>query len=107
LFALLAYFFWLCLRAVHRNSGNRRVSFLQTLFLAQVSLCVWGGADSMLESPYLASLFWVGMGIGLRIVQKLDYGRSLQIVSSFPRRNDEIFQSAHPVGAASDAELPL
>jgi len=68
---------------------------------------VWGGADSMLESPYLASLFWVGMGIGLRIVQKLDYGRSLQIVSSFPRRNDEIFQSAHPVGAASDAELPL
>jgi len=107
LLALLAYFFWLCLRAVHRNSGNRRVSFLQTLFLVQVSLCVWGGADSMLESPYLASLFWVGMGIGLRIVQKLDYGRSLQIVSSFPRRNDEIFQSAHPVGAASDAELPL
>jgi O-antigen ligase len=107
LFALLAYFFWLCLRAVHRNSANPRVSFLQTLFLAQVSLCVWGGADSMLESPYLASLFWVGMGIGLRIVQKLDYERSLQIVSYFPRRNEEVFQSAHPLGAASDAKLPL
>jgi hypothetical protein len=47
------------------------------------------------------------MGIGLRIVQKLDYERSSQIVSYFPRRNDEIFQSAQAVGAASDAELPL
>ncbi|HTF24326.1 MAG TPA: O-antigen ligase family protein [Candidatus Limnocylindria bacterium] len=107
LFALLAYFFWFCLRAVHRNSANGRISFLQMLILAQVSFCVWGGADSMLESPYLASLFWVGMGIGLHIAQKLDYERSLQIVSYFPRRNDEIFQSAHRKGAASDAVLPL
>jgi O-antigen ligase len=106
LFALLAYFFWLCLRAIHRNSWNRRVSFLQALLLAQVSICVWGGADSMLESPYLASLFWVGMGIALRIIQKLEIERSLQLVSYSPPRNDEIFQSAYPVGAVSDAELP-
>jgi O-antigen ligase len=106
LFALLAYFFWLCLGAIHRNSGNRRVSFLQALFLAQVSLCVWGGADSMLESPYLASLFWVGMGIAVRIIQKLEFERSLQLGSYSPSRNDEIFQSAHPVGAVTDAELP-
>jgi hypothetical protein len=107
LLALLVYFFWLCLQAVHRNSENRCVSFLQTLILAQVSLCVWGGADSVLESPYLASLFWVGMGIGLQTVQKLNYERSLQIVSYFLRGNDEIFQSAHTEGAASHAELPL
>ena len=107
LFALLVYFFWLCLQAVHRNSENRCVCFLQTLILAQVSLCVWGGADSVLESPYLASLFWVGMGIGLQAVQKLNYERSLQIVSYFPRGKDEIFQSAHTEAAASHAELPL
>ena len=107
LFALLAYFFWLCLRAVHRNSENPRVPFLQALVLAQVSLCVWGGADAMLESPYLASLFWVGMGIGLRMVQKLNYERWLKTVSNFPGRNDEIFQSAHLVGAASDAKVAL
>ncbi|MCU1315570.1 MAG: hypothetical protein JWN63_892 [Candidatus Acidoferrum typicum] len=107
LFALLVYFFWLCLQAVHRNSENRCVSFLQTLILAQVALCVWGGADSVLESPYLASLFWVGMGIGLQAVQKLNYERSLQIVSHFPRANDEIFQSARTEGAASHTELPL
>jgi O-antigen ligase len=107
LLALLAYFFWLCVRAVHCNSENRRVSFLQTLILAQVSFCVWGGADSVLESPFLASLFWVGMGLGLSMIQKLNYERSLQELSYFPRANDEIFRSDRLVGIGSDAVLPL
>jgi hypothetical protein len=72
-----AYFFWLGLRAVHRNSKNRRVSFLQAAILAQVSFCVFGGANFVLESPYLASLFWAGMGIGLRMIEKLDSERSI------------------------------
>jgi O-antigen ligase len=91
LLALLVYFFWLCVRAVHRNSENRRVSFLQTLILAQVSFCVWGGADSVLESPYLASLFWVGMGLGLSMIQKLNYERSLQNLSYRIGVSNEIF----------------
>jgi hypothetical protein len=78
-------------RAVHRNSENRRVSFLQTLILAQVSFCVWGGADSVLESPYLASLFWVGMGLGLSMIQKLNYERSLQNLSYRIGVSNEIF----------------
>ncbi len=89
LLALLAYFFGLCVRAVHRNSENHRVSFLQALILAQVSFCVWGGADSVLESPYLASLFWVGMGLGLSMIQKLNFERSLQNLSYFPRANSD------------------
>jgi hypothetical protein len=107
LLALLVYFFWLCVRAVHCNSENRRVSFLQTLILAQVSFCVWGGADSVLESPFLASLFWVGMGLGLGMIQKLNFERSLLDLSYFPRANDEIFKSDQPVGIGSDAVLPL
>ena len=107
LLALLVYFFWLCVRAVHRNSENRRVSFLQTLILAQVSFCVWGGADSVLESPFLASLFWVGMGLGLGMIQKLNFERSLLDLSYFPRANDEIFKSDRPAGIGSDAVLPL
>jgi O-antigen ligase len=91
LLALLVYFFWLCVRAVHRNSENRRVSFLQTLILAQVSFCVWGGADSVLESPYLASLFWVGMGLGLSMIQKLNFERSLQNLSYRIGVSNEIF----------------
>jgi O-antigen ligase len=106
LIALLAYFFWFCLRAIRRNSGNRRLCFLQMLFLAQVSFCVWGGADSMLESPYLASLFWVGMGVALRIVHKLEYERSSRIASRFPRGNAELFKGTRPVGGLRNAELP-
>lgn len=80
LLVLLAYFFWLCLRAVRRNSARPNVPFLQSLALAQIALCVWGGADAMLESPYLASLFWVGMGIALRMIQRFDFERSIHSV---------------------------
>jgi O-antigen ligase len=77
LLAFLAYFFWRGLRAVHRNLANRRVAFLQIVILAQLSFCVYGGAFPVLESPYLASLFWVGMGIGLRMIMKFELERSL------------------------------
>lgn len=82
LLALLAYFFWLCLGAVRRNSAKANVPLLQTLALAQISLCVWGGADAMLESPYLAALFWIGMGIALRMIQRLDLERSIQSIAN-------------------------
>lgn len=72
LFAVLVCFFWLGLRALHRNSANHRAPFLQIVILAQVSFCVFGGANSVLESPFLASLFWAGMGLGLRMIYKLD-----------------------------------
>ncbi len=77
LLAFLAYFFWLGLRAIHRNSANRRVAFLEIVILAQLSFCVYGGAFPVLESPYSASLFWAGMGVGLRIIKKFDLERSL------------------------------
>jgi O-antigen ligase len=78
LLASLAYFFWLGLRAVYRNSANRRVAFLEIVILAQLSFCVYGGAFSVFESPYSASLFWAGMGIGLRIIKKFDLERPLR-----------------------------
>jgi O-antigen ligase len=79
LFALLACFSWFGLKAIHRNLPNRRVAFLQIVVLAQISFCVYGGASFLLESPYLASLFWAGMGIGLRMIEKYDFERSLWI----------------------------
>jgi O-antigen ligase len=75
LLAFLAYFFWLGLRTIHRNLANPRVAFLQIVILAQVSFCLHGAANLLLESPFLASLFWTGMGVGLRTIQKLDLER--------------------------------
>jgi len=78
LFGLLSYFFWRGLQCVHRNFENRRVAFLEIVILAQLALCMYGSANLLLESPYLASLFWAGMGTGLRMIKKLDLERSLQ-----------------------------
>ena len=36
----------------------------------------------MLESPYLASLFWIGMGIALRMIQRFDFERSMQSIAN-------------------------
>jgi hypothetical protein len=36
----------------------------------------------MLESPYLASLFWAGVGISLRLAQKLDFERSFEALQN-------------------------
>ena len=78
LLIFLFYFFWLGFHCLRRNQTNNHVVFLEIVILAQVCFCVWGGASLMLESPYLASLFWAGVGISLRLAQKLDFERSFR-----------------------------
>jgi len=77
LLPLLLYYFWITLRAVHCHSQNHRVAFLRIVILAQVALCIYGAANLLLESPFLASLFWVGIGVGLRMSWMLDMEHSL------------------------------
>ena len=78
LLIFLFYFFWLGFHCLRRNQTNNHVVFLEIVILAQVCFCVWGGASLMLESPYLASLCWAGVGISLRLAQKLDFERSFR-----------------------------
>lgn len=78
LLVFLTYFFCLGFHAIRRNRQDDHVVFLEIVILTQVCFCVWGGASLMLESPYLASLFWAGVGISLRLAQKLDLERSLR-----------------------------
>jgi O-antigen ligase len=92
-FFILASFFWLALRAVRRNSAKHGIHFLQIMILAQVSFCIWGEANFVLESPFLASLFWIGMGAGFRLIQKFNYEESLPSLASVLRSNGKILQS--------------
>jgi len=78
LLALLSFFFWVTSRAVHRNWRNQRVAFLQIVMFGQLAFCIYGTANLVLESPFLASLFWTLMGLGLRMVRMLDFDRSLR-----------------------------
>ncbi len=78
LLAFLCYFFWLASRAVYRNRKNHRTLFLLIAVMGQMAFCVYGMANFVLESPFLASLFWASMGVGLRMIRILDVEQSLR-----------------------------
>jgi len=77
LLALLVYFFWSTVGAAYRNVENSRVPWLWIVILAQVAFCFYGAANLLLESPFLASLFWVSIGLGLRMARMVDLERTL------------------------------
>jgi len=76
--ALLIYFQWKGLYSFRRHGDSRRIAFLQIALLTQVAFCIYGMANLLLESPFLASLFWAFMGLGLRIIRMLYLDRSLR-----------------------------
>jgi len=78
LLALLSYFLWSTIGAAPRNFEIRRVALLQIVVSAQLAFLLYGTANLMLESPFLAALFWATLGLGLRIVRMLNLGRLLQ-----------------------------
>jgi len=97
LFGLLGYFFWRGLQCMHGNSENRRVAFLQIAILAQLALCLFGSANLLLESPYLASLFWTVMGVDLGMIRRLDLERLLRNYAACSRTNRALAEN-EPVG---------
>ena len=76
LLAFLCYFFWLSSRAVYRNRKNHHTLFLLIAVMGQMAFCLYGMANFVLESPFLASLFWASMGVGLRMIRILDVEQS-------------------------------
>ena len=77
LLALIVYFSWRTVGAAYRNVENPRVAWLWIVVLAQVAFCFYGTANLLLESPFLASLFWVLMGLGLRTARMVDLERAV------------------------------
>lgn len=77
LLGLIAHFFWTTLRTIRRNLENRRAYWLWILVITQIAFCIYGAANLLLESPFLASIFWLFMGLGLRMIWMLDLDRAL------------------------------
>jgi O-antigen ligase len=73
LLALLTHFLWTVVRGLLRNSRNHGVAFAWIVVLAEIAFCFYGAANLLLESPFLASLFWAFMGLGLSITRLLDH----------------------------------
>ena len=74
LLALLCFFFLRAFKTLQRHRGNRHALFLQILVIGEVTFCLYGLANIVLESPFLASLFWGGMGVGLRAIDNFNTG---------------------------------
>lgn len=56
-----------------RSKGDPNWVFFQVLILTQFAICVYGGLNLVLESPFLSIAFWVNLGMiwrGLHLVEE-------------------------------------
>jgi O-antigen ligase len=68
---LLALFYRHGLRALWRWPDHPGASYLYALLLGHAGMCLFGGLNLLLESPFLASIYWVLLGVGLRLISLL------------------------------------
>jgi O-antigen ligase len=59
---------WSSLRSFRRKPGTL---FLYVLLLAQLAMTVFGCLNLLLESPFMGSIFWVILGVGMRVMSLL------------------------------------
>jgi O-antigen ligase len=69
---LLATFFFRAGRALFANRHKRHSVFLYILLLGVVAQCLNGVFNYMVESPFMASIFWLSLGTGFRMVLLLE-----------------------------------
>lgn len=65
---LLAFFYRNALRALRRRREHPGALFLYALLLGHAGMSMYAGLNLLLESPFLASLYWMSLGVGLRMI---------------------------------------
>lgn len=68
---LLWRFYWVGWRALRRSRNHSGAILLYVILLAHFGMCLYGGLNLLLESPFLAAIFWILMGLGIRSMQLL------------------------------------
>ncbi len=68
LLLLLAGFHWKGWKSLRRMPSPSQATAMYGLLLAQLLMCLFGVLNLLLESPFLASVFWLTIGIGLRMM---------------------------------------
>lgn len=93
LLLLLVYLFWRTVGAALRNLENPRVAWLWIAVLALVAFCFYGSANLLLESPFLASVFWMLVGLGFRMARMVDLERALLRPRRVKANSDKAFST--------------
>lgn len=68
---VLLYFFTSGWRTLRRLKDHERSTWLYVALIAQFAMVLYGGFNLFLETPFSASIFWLGLGIGWRILHLL------------------------------------
>jgi hypothetical protein len=70
---------WKSLRMFHQRPGT---AFLYAVLLGQLVVYLYGSLNLLLESPFLASIFWLSVGVEMSLISLLR--TSSQIVATEP-----------------------
>ncbi len=60
--------------AIRRYSEHPDVNLLRGLLVCQVFLFCWGALNPLIETPFLASIFWLNLGLLLRMARRMESG---------------------------------
>lgn len=78
LIILLARFYYRGLHTLRRWRHHSEALYLYALLLGHAAMSIFGLLNLLLESPHLASLYWLLIGVGLRMFLLLDSHRPRQ-----------------------------
>jgi O-antigen ligase len=79
---LLATFFFRGWRTVLANRNRQETVWLYVLLVGLVAQCLNGLFNYVVESPYMASMFWISIGMGFRMVLMLQSSAGLAVRST-------------------------
>jgi O-antigen ligase len=68
LLCLLVQFFRSGWKTLRRSKRDASSIWLYLALMAQLVMCFYGAFNLFLETPFLASIFWLGIGIGWRVL---------------------------------------
>jgi len=61
-------------RAIRKHADRPGAYVLRGLFVCQVFLFCWGALNPLIETPFLASIFWMNLGLMLRMAGRMESG---------------------------------
>jgi hypothetical protein len=66
------FFVWGC-KVLLRKKRSEAAVWLLILLVAEVSFCLFGLLNLMLESPFLASMFWLVAGLASSLMLQMEF----------------------------------
>ncbi len=82
LLGILISFHWRGWKSLKEFPGKREGLLLYSLLIGQCAMSVFGFLNLLLESPFLASIFWLTLGVGMRMMYLLRTPDTGQLVTS-------------------------